>query len=640
MSVPTAWDYTQGSNDIIVAVLDTGVDIKQPELAANIWTNPNPGKPGDPSGYVNDLHGWNFVENNNDPTPQFTSGWTEAGITHGTVIAGIIGAVGNNMSGIAGINWHVKIMPLRILDSQGIGDSNAAARAIDYATAHGARVLNFSFVTDEHNIALDQAIARAAKSGVLIVAAAGNNRDTGGDNLDKTPMYPVCSDGPGTNYVIGVAATDLNDERADFSNYGTNCVDISAPGENIISTQLYNPSLAGFDSYTRAGWNGTSVASPMISGVAALMLAANPGLSRETLGQYLLSTADPIDALNPLYRGELGAGRVNAERAVKAALGLPVTMTAVVPQKISSPMSPYVALGANAGTKPEVAVFTLDGKLVSRFLAYAVTFRGGVHVAAGDINGDGKAEIVTGAGATGGPQVRVFDIKGNLISQFFAYDNKFRGGVSVAVADVDGDGKAEIVTGAGPGGGPQVRIFSAGGTVKYQFFAYAAASRTGINVAAGNINGNGVSAVVTGPATAAGYAPVEYFFLNNNTGAMQLTGQITYLAPQATSGVSVMVADVGSDANGDIVLARTGVSGSVTIVYSGTKPIPSFNVSGLKGMSLSALDLSGYGRSFILASPNTAGKVRMFDASGAAVGGLDITVPYATGASVAGFLSR
>ena len=640
MSVPTAWDYTQGSNDIIVAVLDTGVDIKQPELAANIWTNPNPGKPGDPSGYVNDLHGWNFVENNNDPTPQFTSGWTEAGITHGTVIAGIIGAVGNNMSGIAGINWHVKIMPLRILDSQGIGDSNAAARAIDYATAHGARVLNFSFVTDEHNIALDQAIARAAKAGVLIVAAAGNNRDSGGDNLDKTPMYPVCSDGVGSNYVIGVAATDVNDERADFSNYGTNCVDISAPGENIISTQLYNPSLAGFDSYTRAGWNGTSVASPMISGVAALMLAANPGLSRETLAQYLLSTADPIDALNPLYRGELGAGRVNAERAVKAALGLPVVMTAVVPSKISSPMSPYVALGANAGVKPEVAVFTFDGKLVSRFLAYAATFRGGVHIAAGDINGDGKAEIVTGAGQTGGPQVRIFDIKGNLISQFFAYDSKFRGGVSVAVADVDGDGKAEIVTGAGPGGGPQVRIFSAGGTVKYQFFAYAAASRTGINVAAGNINGNGVSAVVTGPATAAGYAPVEYFFLNNNTGAMQLTGQITYLAPQATSGVSVMVADVGSDANGDIVLARTGVSGSVTIVYSGTKPIPSFNVSGLKGMSLSALDLSGYGRSFILASPNTAGKVRMFDASGAAVGGLDITVPYATGASVAGFLSR
>jgi hypothetical protein len=643
MSVPAAWNYTQGSNDIIVAVLDTGVDMKQPELAANIWTNPKPGKPGDPSGYVNDLHGWNFVDNNNDPSPQYTAGWTEAGITHGTVIAGIIGAVGNNMSGISGINWHVKIMSLRILDSEGIGDSISAAKAIDYAVAHGARVLNFSFVTDEHNVALDEAIARAAKAGVLIVAAAGNDRDTGGDNLDKTPMYPVCSDGtgPNSNYVIGVAATDLNDQRADFSNYGTKCVDISAPGENIISTQLYNPSLAGFDSYTRAGWNGTSVASPMVSGVAALMLAANPGLSRETLAQYLLSTADPIDALNPLYRGELGVGRVNAQRAVEAALGLPVTMTAVIPTPAQSNLIPYVALGAAAGVKPEVAVFTPDGKLVSRFLAYAATFKGGVHVAAGDINGDGKAEIVTGAGTTGGPQVRIFDIKGNLISQFFAYDSKFRGGVSVAVGDIDGDGKAEIVTGAGPGGGPQVRIFSADSKVKYQFFAYNANSRTGINVAVGDVNGNGASAVAVGPATAAGSLPVEYYFLNKNDNAMELAGQITYLAPQATGGVAMVVADIGSDAYGDIALARTAASGAVTVVYSGSKPVSPFTVSGLKGMSLSALDLSGYGRSYILASPATgAGNVRMFDSTGAAVAGLNITVPFSTGASVAGFLSR
>jgi hypothetical protein len=641
MSVPTAWNYTQGSNDIIVAVLDTGVDLKQPELAANIWTNPNPGKPGDPSGYVNDLHGWNFVENNNDPSPQYTSGWTEAGITHGTVIAGLIGAIGNNASGIAGINWHVKIMSLRILDSQGIGDSNAAAKAIDYAVTHGARVLNFSFVTDEHNIVLDQAIARAAKAGVLIVAAAGNNRDTGGDNLDKTPMYPICSDGAGSNYVIGVAATDENDQRSDFSNYGTNCVDISAPGENIISTQLYNPSLAGFNSYTRAGWNGTSVASPMVTGIAALMLAANPGLSRETLAQYLLSTADPIDALNPLYRGELGVGRVNAERAVRAALGLPVTMTAVVPPPSSSAMSPYVALGANAGAKPEVAVFTPDGKLVSRFLAYAPTFKGGVHVAAGDLNGDGKAEIVAGAGAGGGPQVRVFDLKGNLVSQFFAYGATFKGGVSVAVADIDGDGKAEIITGPGAGGGPQVRIFSIDGKVKYQFFAYGASTRTGVNVAGGDINNDGAAEIATGPAAAAGTLPVKYFSLGKNSGAMELDGEITFLAPQATGGVTLVVADVGSDAHGDVAMARTIQSGAVTVVYSGAKPVPPFTLSGLKGMSLSSLDLSGYGRSYLLAAPAAgAGKLRMFDSTGAAVAGLNITVPFSTGASVAGFLSR
>jgi len=639
MSVPDAWNYTQG-DDIVVAVLDTGVDLKQPELAANIWTNPHPGTAQDNSGYINDLHGWNFVENNNDPSPQYTSGWTEAGITHGTVIAGIIGAVGNNTSGIAGINWHVKIMPLRILDSQGMGDSATAAKAIDYAVAHGARVLNFSFVTDEHSPVLDDAIARAAKAGVLIVAAAGNDRDAGGDNLDKSPMYPVCSDGNGTNYVIGVAATDENDKRADFSNYGSSCVDISAPGQNIISTQLYNPSLAGFNSYTRAGWNGTSVASPMVSGVAALMLAANPGLSRETLVQYLLATADPIDSLNPLYRGELGVGRVDAARAVQAALGLPVTMTAVVPPSVKSDRSPYVALAANAGAKPEVAVYAASGKLVSRFFAYAPTFLGGVHVAAGDLAGNGGAEIVTGAGVGGGPQVRVFDLKGHLISQFFAYDSKFRGGVSVAVADVDGDGKKEIITGAGVGGGPQVRIFSADGAVKYQFFAYSATTHTGLNIAAGSLTDESNATVAVGPASAAGTLPVKYFSYDKASNTMVLSGQITFLAPQATAGVSLAIADVGGDANGDIILARTAGTGVVTVVYSGSKPIPNFTLTGMKGMVLSSLDLSGYGRSYILASPTASGRVRMFDASGTAVAGLNINVPFATGASIAGFLSQ
>jgi subtilisin family serine protease len=642
MSMPAAWDYTQGSGDIVVAVLDTGVDMKHPELAGNIWTNQNeiPGNAidDDHDGYVDDVHGWNFVDNNNDPSPQFTSGWTEAGITHGTVIAGIIGAIGNNGSGIAGINWHVKIMPLRILDSQGIGDSENAAKAIDYAVAHGARILNFSFVTDEHNVALDEAVARAAKSGVLIVAAAGNNRDTGGDNLDKTPMYPVCSDGAGTNYVIGVSATDDADKRADFSNYGSNCVDISAPGQNIISTQLYNPTLTPFSSYTRAGWNGTSVASPMVSGVAALMLAANPGLSRETLVQYLLSTADPIDALNPLYRGELGVGRINAERAIKAALGLPVVRTSVVPPLASSTATTsYVAIGANAGVTPEVHVYSADGKLVSKFLAYAPTFKGGVRVTAADVDGDGKAEIVTAPGPGGGPHIRVFDLKGNLKWQFFAYATTFRGGVSIAAGDIDHDGKAEIVTGAGPGGGPQVRIFGPDGKVKYQFFSYDAATRTGINLAVGDLNGDGQNEVAVGPATAAGSLPVEYFTLVKSS--LQLVGKITFLPTKAIGGVVLAIGDVGNDANGDLVLGRTG-SNSVTVIYSGIKPAPAFIISGGNVPSLTTLDLSGYGRSYILSGSNTVGKIRMFNDAGATMSGLSANIPYPAGASLAGFASK
>jgi hypothetical protein len=641
MEVPAAWDRTQGG-DIVVAVLDTGVDLKQPELASNIWTNQGEiagnAIDDDKNGYVDDIHGWNFVDNNNDPGPQFISGWTEAGLTHGTVVAGIIGAMGNNSSGIAGINWRVKIMPLRILDSQGIGDSANAARAIDYAVSHGARVLNFSFVTDEHNMALEEAIARAAKAGVLVVAAAGNNRDSGGDNMDKKPMYPVCSDGPGTNYVVGVAATDANDKRADFSNYGANCVDISAPGSNIISTQVYNPSLTPFSSYTRSGWGGTSVASPMISGVAALMLAANPGLSRDTLVQYLLSTADPIDALNPLYRGELGVGRVNAGRAVQAALGLPVVMTSVAPATPSvGAATPYVVIGANAGAAPEVRVYSIDGKMASKFLAYAKGFRGGVRVAAADVDGDGKAEIITTPGPGGGPHVRVFDQKGNLKWQFFAYSSGFRGGVSAAAADVDGDGKAEIITTPGPGGGPHVRVFGATGALKTQFFAYDASTRTGLTVASGDLDGDGLAEVAVAPASSAGSLPVEYFSYSPD--GFELVGQITFLASKATGGVVIAIADVGDNANGDIIIGRTN-GNKVTIVYSGVKPSSPIALAGLKDLSLGTLDLSGYGRSFIIASSSAAGKIRMYDGVGAAIHGLNVSIPYPAGASVAGFLSK
>lgn len=645
INAPSAWDYTQGSGNVIVAVLDTGVDITHPELKDNIWTNakeiPDNGIDDDRDGFIDDVHGWNFVDNNNDPSPQWSSGWTEAGITHGTVVAGLIGAVGNNMSGIAGINSKVKIMPLRILDSQGIGDPANAAAAIDYAVAHGARVLNFSFVTDEHNVGLDEAIARAAKAGVLVVAAAGNNRSTGGDNLDKTPMYPVCSDGPNTNYVIGVVATDENDKRAEFSDYGSNCIDISAPGVNIISTQLYNPTLTAFSSYTRGGWSGTSVASPIVSGVAALMLAANPGLSRETLVQYLLGTADPIDAINPLYRGELGVGRVNVARAVQAALGLPVTMTASLPPPKISNLVPYVALGANAGLVPEVRVYSVDGKLQSKFNAYASTFRGGVRVAAGDLEGDGKAEIVTAPGVGGGPHIRVFDQKGNVKSQFFAYDSKFRGGISVAVGDIDGDGKAEIITAPGAGGGPHIRVFAMDGTLKYQFFAYGQTTRTGVNVAVGDIDGDARADIVVGPATLAGSLPVKYYSLaKNSQSGFVLYGQATYLATKATGGVALAVADIGKDAYGDIVLARTALSGSVTVIFSGSTPADPFTLKGLKGMSLSTLDLSGYGRSVVLAAPNTVGKIVAFDSTGAPVGGVNVPMPFVTGASVAGFLTK
>jgi hypothetical protein len=634
MSVPAAWDYSQGG-DIVVAVLDTGVDFGNPELKNNIWINPKeiPGNKidDDGDGYVDDINGWNFVENNNDVGPHFNSGWTEAGVTHGTVIAGLIGAVGNNLSGIAGINWKVKIMSLRVLDSSGEGDPATAAKAIDYAVLNGARVLNFSFVTNEHDMALDEAIARAAKAGVLIVSAAGNNKNNNGDNLDKTPMYPVCSDGPGTNYVLGVAATDENDKKAPFSDYGSNCVDVSAPGSNIISTQVYNPSLISFSSFTRSGWSGTSVAAPMVSGLASLLLAANPGLSRETLMQIIISTTDPIDAANPLYRGELGTGRINANRAIRMALGLPVeSIQTIVPP---AGKTSYIAVGAAAGSPPEVKVYTADGKLYSKFFAYSQTFRGGVRVAAGDVNGDGAPEIITGAGPGGGPHVRVFDIKGNLKSEFFAYASGFRGGISVTAGDIDGDGTAEIITGAGPGGGPHVRVFSAAGTVKEQFFAYDKNATMGVSVAAGDIDGDGKAEIIASPASRGGSEPVKYF-----SGSLVYLGMITFLAPTAVGGVNVVIADVAGDGLGDVIISRASAGTAVTVVVSGVEPKAPFAVSGAVGVGLGALDLNGDGRFDILASPGAAtGKLKLFDGSGNAVSGFVANISVPAGAGFVGF---
>jgi Subtilase family/FG-GAP-like repeat len=631
MSVPAAWDYSQGG-DVVVAVLDTGVDFGNPELKNNEWTNPNPGNTtNNITGYVNDIHGWNFIENDNNVGPHFNSGWTEAGVTHGTVIAGIIGAVGNNLSGIAGINWKVKIMSLRVLDSSGEGDPATAANAIDYAVAHGARVLNFSFVTNEHDIALDEAIARAAKAGVLIVSAAGNNKNNNGDNLDKTPMYPVCSDGPDTNYVLGVAATDENDKKAQFSDYGSNCVDVSAPGSDIISTQVYNPSLISFDSFTRSGWSGTSVAAPMVSGLASLLLSANPGLSRETLMQIIISTADPIDALNPLYRGELGTGRINAFRAMQMTLGLPVESIQAVPSPAGK--TSYIAVGAPTGSSSEVKVYSADGKLYSKFFAFSPTFRGGVRVAVGDVDGDGVPEIITGAGPGGGPQVRVFDMKGNLKSEFFAYASGFHGGVSVATGDVDADGTAEIITGAGPGGGPQVRVFSADGTVKEQFFAYDKNVTTGVNVAAGDINGDGIAEIITAPATHGGSQPVKYF-----SGSLVYLGMITFLAPTAAGGVNVVIADVAGDGTNDVIISRANAGTAVTVIVSGIQPKAPFAVSGAVGVGLGALDLNGDGRFEILTSPGAAaGKFKLFDGSGNEVSGFTANISVPAGASFAGF---
>ncbi|WP_265580937.1 S8 family peptidase [Methanofollis aquaemaris] len=221
MSIPGAWNITTGSSNVTIAVVDTGVMYTHTDLAANIWTNtreiPDNGIDDDGNGYVDDVHGWDFVSEDNNPM-DFNG--------HGTHCAGTIAGVGNDSVGVAGVMWTAKIMPVRVLDTQGYGTVYHSIAAIKYATAMGADVISCSFGGGEGSEAYRDAI-RA--SSALVVCAAGND----GTNNDAFPMYPANYNSPN---VLSVAALDNQDKFAIFSNFGKISVHVTAPGVGILST--------------------------------------------------------------------------------------------------------------------------------------------------------------------------------------------------------------------------------------------------------------------------------------------------------------------------------------------------------------------------------------------------------------------
>lgn len=289
-----AWMKTNGSEDVVVAVLDTGVDYTHKDLVENMWIRPNevPQYMDSDLGVFDDLHGF---DGTSDADPMDGNG-------HGTHCAGIIGAEGDNDEGIAGVNWKVKIMPLKFLGRGGFGTTKDAIEAINYAVDRkqngvNVRVISASWGSTMYSKALEDAIRAAGEQGILFVAAAGNAST---DN-DKRPHYPSNYDLPN---VISVAALDRNDSLASFSNFGAKTVHIAAPGKDIVSSWLSN-------AYREA--SGTSMATPQVSGVAALVIAADPDISMEDLRERLLNSVDKIEAL----AGKVSSGgRLNAAKAV------------------------------------------------------------------------------------------------------------------------------------------------------------------------------------------------------------------------------------------------------------------------------------------------------------------------------------
>jgi serine protease len=393
IGAPAAWDVSTGSANMVVAVIDTGVNYTHPDLAANMWRNPREiagnGLDDDGNGYRDDIFGWDFA--NNDSNPMDDNG-------HGTHVAGTIGAVGNNSVGVVGVNWNVKIMALKFLSASGSGNLSNAVLALNYAVANGAKVSNNSYGGGGFFAAMDTAVANARAAGHIFVAAAGNENN----NNDVNPSYPA---GYNYNNVISVAATDSADRRASFSNYGATSVDIAAPGVSILSTWLGT----GYNTIS-----GTSMASPHVAGAAALVWSANPSLSYSQVIDRLYSSADVITGLNGLVAG---SRRLNVGRAI----GTPTPPTDTTPPTVA-------ALTFNGTTSITSATITFSEAInASTFTAADVRFTApnGSLIAITGVSGSGTTYTVSFASQTApgtytmvvGPSIT--DLAGNAMTASF-----------------------------------------------------------------------------------------------------------------------------------------------------------------------------------------------------------------------------
>jgi serine protease len=306
IKAPEAWDVTKGNDDVVIAILDSGVDLNHPDLATNIYYNtsdPVDGVDNDNDGFLDNYSGWDFagsdienIEGDNDPNTVLENA------SHGTMVAGAASAVTNNAEGIASVGYNAKLMVLKhAADNDTRNDGDAflinILQGVLYAATHGADIINASFGgTEFSQIASEIYKIVALDYDVLVVAASGNESNA-------KPHFPSDYD-----YVLSVAATTASDAKATFSNYGYK-VDISAPGANIYTTQINNK-------YGSA--SGTSFAAPIVAGAAALVKSVYPTFNGAQVGEVLRITADPSfnDALSSTYKGQMGRGRLDVHRAV------------------------------------------------------------------------------------------------------------------------------------------------------------------------------------------------------------------------------------------------------------------------------------------------------------------------------------
>lgn len=297
----SAWEKTKGSSNVVAAIIDTGVDETHEDLKSGSFA-----------------YGYNFVNNTS-----ILQGTNTDDNGHGTLVAGVIAATPNNRVGIAGTNWQITLMPLKALDGTGSGSSVDIAEAIVWAADHGANIINLSVggLGFAHDTTLSNAVSHAYNKNVVIVAAAGNDAAVTGGNLDESPVFPVCNDNA-ENMVIGVTATDQNDLKPGFANFGRACIDVTAPGKRILSTINHDPLSRAYAPNAYAYASGTSLAVPFVVGQAALLKSLYPQATNKQIRDRIVSTTDKIDDFNLFQcggspcKGFIGTGRINVAQSL------------------------------------------------------------------------------------------------------------------------------------------------------------------------------------------------------------------------------------------------------------------------------------------------------------------------------------
>lgn len=435
------WNASTGSADVIVALIDTAVDIEHPDLKPNIWTNPQEipgnGKDDDGDGYADDVHGWNFLTSSNEVSPKAASGNQREAFMHGTAVASLIAAAGDNDIGISGVAWRAKLMPLVALSPDGYGNDNDVINAVRYAVAHGADVINLSFMGSDLDQGLSQAIREATSQGVLVVSASGNGEKKAGDDLDSLPSYPACDKGAAGRGSLTVSGLTPGGQKAAYANFGT-CVDVSAPGMDIFAAR---PTYDGQTGLPAAGYvgslSGTSVAAPLVSGLAVLLKAHHPYWGADQIARRIIETATPLTGLPAELKGKMGSGEIDVARAL-------------ADDDAAVRLGPLFLEASGPGLSPEVRVMDLRGREMNRFLVGEQGDRRGLRASFVRWTGAAEPEIAVAPAGDSTGIWRIYRLDGVLVAAG-SVPAGTGGGLFLAAQDLDGSGKDTLFLGEADG---------------------------------------------------------------------------------------------------------------------------------------------------------------------------------------------